>query len=330
MSVPFTQTKEYLKWHEAVGTETFYLEFNISDDGRDFNLEEEKEYVTIGFASCIILNLKFGKVLYVPYGPYFFTEPTEKEKNKVVKIIRDLAKKEKCVFARIEDQKKIFKKSKYLVKPPKKTFASEGIFQPRMEWWLDINENEENVYERIHKDHKYSIRRAEREGVEVLIVRENLDEYFSYFWELLNQTSVRDGFKLYEKKYYEQIFKNKQQELKKFLVLTKVNGEFTSTALVVISQEIANLVFAGSVGERRELGFNHLMQWEAIKESKRHKCKIYNFGGIHEKGYGKGTLAGVTSFKKKFGGYTRFHGNFYDIPVKKLQYLAYLTYKMLK
>ena len=51
MNIPFTQTKEYLSWHEAVGEKTFYKEFG--------------SFV----CASLIIELRVGKVLYVPYGP---------------------------------------------------------------------------------------------------------------------------------------------------------------------------------------------------------------------------------------------------------------------
>lgn len=327
---PFTQTEEYLSWHQAVGTKTFYKEFFVSLDGADFQIDvglSDPEKVLIAFAACVVLELKIGKVLYAPYGPFFITQPTEEEKRKILTELKQLAAREGCVFVRIEDENNYFKNAKHLVHPQKKTFAKEGIFQPRMEWWLDLKNDVESIHNNFHKDHRYSIRRAQKEGIEVEIVEKNLGEYFDIFWNLLKETSERDGFHLYDEKYYKAIFNNHKKELNKFLVFTKLGDKYFSVALVVTSHKIANLVFAGSVSEKRELGFNHLMQWEAIKHSKNIGCEIYNFGGIYENGYGKAGLLGVTNFKKRFGGNAYFHGDFIDIPVKKLRYFMYLLKK---
>ncbi len=314
MKIPFTQTKEYLNWHEAVGEKTFYKEF---------------DQVT---CASTIIDLRVGKILYVPYGPVFLKallegKGWEETKKEIISYLYDLAKKENCVFVRLEDKNNFFKNTKYLVKPPKKTFAKEGIFQPRVEWWLQLFETEENIYNNFHKDHRYSVRRAQKENIKVEIVKENLEIHFEIFWKLLKETGERDGFSLYDKKYYQAIFKNSEN---KFLVFTKDSEKYLSVALVVINNKVANLVFAGSATEGREKGFNHLMQWEAIKTAKEVGCEFYNFGGIYENGYGKPGLQGVTNFKKRFGGFVKFHGDFIDIPIKKLKYFLYLLYKMVK
>lgn len=371
MNLPFTQTKEYLSWHEAVGHKTFYkefyeyenidsgeeIEFQISDLG-DREKEIEKKKKVLAICASVIIETRVGNILYVPYGPALIS-PFDKGGLRGVLSIEDeiqnylynLAKKENCFFVRFENfihgdkMEKNFSLAgqfygrnfspflspgKSVFQAPIKTFAKEGIFQPRVEWWLDLAESEENIYNNFHKDHRYSIRRAEKENIQVEIVSENLENYFSIFWQLLSTTSERDEFSLYSENYYKQILTlGKAGELEKFLVFTKIQGEYVSAALIVISGEVANLVFAGSQNEKRELGFNHLMQWEAIKESKKRGCKIYNFGGITDGVYGKNGLVGVTKFKQRFGGYKKFHGNFVDLPVKKFLYFLYIFRKML-
>ncbi len=324
MHTPFTQTKEYLSWHAQIGEKTYYKEFYT---------QTENGKVLIATASFLVIELKIGKVLYCPYGPVFFVSLKKVEKNKIIKEIHELAVNEDCVFVRLEDENGYLKNTKYLFNPFKKTFSSEGIFQPRMEWWLDLKESSDDLLNRVHKDHKYSIRRAQKEGIEVEIISHDLHNHFSEFWKLMETTSLRDLFTLHQKEYYQEIFKTAgethEHDLKKFLVFTKLNGEYLSVALILIKDHIANLAFAGSVSEKRELGFNHLMQWSAILEAKNRECEIYNFGGIFENGYGKKGLQGVTNFKNKFGGYAKFHGNFLDMPIKKLRYCLYIIKKML-
>lgn len=386
MNIPFTQTKEYLSWHQAVGTKTFYKEFfrngekekvdelDFQIDGEERENLESRKYAVV---ASVVIELRIGKVLYVPYGPCIIPllgkverseELGEVELAEIFSYLKDLAKKENCIFVRLEsfedkkdtalwgdkqniypDGQNLFRLLPVFVNPPKKSFAKEGVFQPRMEWWLDLQESEDELLNRIHKDHRYSIRRAQKENIQIELVKidKNLSEndkekYFNLFWDLMKTTGERDGFSIYEKKYYQQIFNLStfREGGQKFLVFTKYSGstggekqsgveEYLSVALVVISDKIANLVFAGSVGEKRELGFNHLMQWEAIKHAKELGCVIYNFGGIYENGFGKPGLLGVTNFKKRFGGYAKFHGDFVDMPIQKIKYFLYIIRKMM-
>jgi lipid II:glycine glycyltransferase (peptidoglycan interpeptide bridge formation enzyme) len=363
------QTREYLRWHQAVGTKTFYKEFFHNEtidvaDERDFQIDDEKEFENVrqvdAKVAAIIIKLKIGNVLYVPYGPTINPLLLKEEQgvviNKVLSYLKKIAIKENCVFVRMENfnnenmenkffsgemnrtytpSKNIFSMfSSNLHLPNKKTFAKEGIFQPRVEWWLGLNDTEENIYNNFHKDHRYSIRRAQKENIEVEIVDKNLESYFEEFWKLMKITSDRDGFSLYDKEYYQAIFSGVLYAgVRKFLVFTKytgsTGGKYLSVALVVGDDKVANLLYAGSVTEKRELGFNHLMQWEAIKHAKKLGFEIYNFGGIYENGYGKPGLQGVTNFKKRFGGFPKFHGDFLDMPIKKFRYFIYILRKLI-
>lgn len=323
MNIAFTQTREYLKWHESIDEKTFYKEFFENIDGQE---------QLVAISASFVLELKIGKVLYVPYGPTIIKK-TSHIVDKVLEYLQNLAKKENCVFVRLENICPVSRKQNVsLFLPAKKIFAKEGIFQPRMEWWLDLKTSEETLYDNFHKDHRYSIRRAQKENIQVEVITSNFIAYFQSFWKILKETSERDGFHLYPEKYYQALFEttHTKTELDKFLVFTKDRGEYLSVALVVVNDKVANLVFAGSVTVGREKGFNHLMQWESVKKAQQLLCEYYNFGGIYEDGYGKESLRGVTNFKKRFGGFVKFHGDFLDIPVKKFQYFLYLIYKMLK
>jgi hypothetical protein len=277
VNIPFTQTKEYLSWHNAIGTKTFYKEFCEEDffdvaEERDFQIDNEKEFETVkkldAIVAALVIELRIGKVLYVPYGPVFFGAglPTADLAQKVLSYLQVLGQKQNCVFVRLEDKQGFLSGQKYLIQPPKKTFAKEGIFQPRTEWWLTLSDTEENIYNNFHKDHRYSIRRAQKEGIQTEMVdfqknSANIEKYFETFWKLLKETSKRDGFSLYDEKYYKEIFNNSldKTEMKKFLILTKSSGstreeECFSAALVVVKDRVANLVFAGSVREGRGKG----------------------------------------------------------------------------
>lgn len=355
MSVPFTQTREYLSWHQALGEKTFYKEF--FDRGKEGDKEGggvAAPQQTLAIVASLVINLRIGKVLYVPYGPYlssfFYSQDLERTnilEKQVLSYLYELAKEEGCVFVRLENFNNLpsfrLKETLLSFTPPKKTFAKEGIFQPRMEWWLDLKLPEGTMYDNFHKDHRYSIRRAQKENIlfEIVDLDQSLsfdepkkEKYFREFMNLMKITGERDDFKLYEEGYYRAFFRDcPDSRIKKFLIFTKQVSQaeetnYLSVALVVFFDKIANLVFAGSVTEGREKGLNHLMQWEAIKYAKRLGAEVYNFGGIYENGYGRSSLQGVTSFKKKFNGYAKFHGDFLDLPVKKIKYFFYILKKI--
>jgi len=337
MQIPFTQTKEYLSWQESVGHETFYL--------------ETKNAV----AACVVLDLKVGKVLYCPFGPVFADGSTDEDVKKLVSELKKKVEELNCVFIRLEPRLHRLKDFTDFYSPPIKTYSTDGVFQPRVEWVLDLNLPVEKLHENFSKNCRYSIRRSEKEmeagNVKIEIVENNFQNYFTEFVELMKETGERNNFLNHEEKYFESIFKSLDAgNLKSYLVVGKVKKEGThdrdnmmdvgeETEWVVNSMAViildnvnirANYVYGGSRNFKRELGVSYKVQWEAIKKAAELGCSVYNFGGITNGVFGKLSLQGVTNFKKQFGGREQFNGYFYDLPIKRIKYFLYLIYKMFK
>ena len=73
----------------------------------------------------------------------------------------------------------------------------------------------------------------------------------------------------------------------------------------------------------------YFMIWKAILEAKKRGWHTLNFGGVSDAV--KGThLAGVTGFKKRFGGYEVDHENPVDIVYKPGKYFLFSLYKTIK
>lgn len=333
MQVPFTQTKEYLSWQKSVGQETFYL-------------ETENAVV-----ACVVLNLKVGKVLYCPFGPVLKEAATDEDIKNLVLELKKKGRELGCVFIRLENKENIFS----LFSPPIKTYRMDGVFQPRVEWVLDLNKTQNEIQESFTKNCRYSIRRSEKEiesgNVKIEVVEKDFQNYFGEFVELMKETGERNNFLNHEEKYFESIFKSLDTgNLKSFLVVGKVKKEVShdrdnlmdvgeetewvvnAMAVIILDNENkrANYVYGGSRNFKRELGVSYKVQWEAIKKSIDLGCTLYNFGGITNGVFGKPSLQGVTNFKKQFGGSEQFNGYFYDLPIQKLKYFLYLLYKMVK
>ena len=331
MKVAFTQTKEYLKWQESVGGKTFYKEFDYA------------------IVASVILELKIGKVLYCPFGPVFLGGENENIKKDVFKYLKGLGEKENCVFVRtekaIEPGLMDYKKIKGLFSPPIKTYNKEGVFQPRLEWCLNLKKSEEEIYNDFSKNCKYSIRRSEKENIKVEIVFDNFENYLSDFLKIMKETSGRNNFVDHEDKYYMSVFESLNctrepsplgKKMKGFLVVSTIDEIVVNMSVILLDQNEtgANYVFGGSRDYKREFGATFRTQWEAMKFAKSLGATEYNFGGItgefEGNVFGRETLQGVTNFKKQFAGYPKFNGYFYDIPIKKFKYFTYLIYKMFR
>jgi len=81
--------------------------------------------------------------------------------------------------------------------------------------------------------------------------------------------------------------------------------------------------YGASDNHYRKVMAPYLLQWEAIKESKKRGCKYYDFLGIAPEGAVNHPWAGVTQFKGKFGGEVVDYPKAKDLVLKPFWYFLY-------
>lgn len=320
VDAPFMQERMYGEWQENLGRTTF--RFIVTKNGKPVAYIQLIEYPLIGDK----------KYLYAPYGPVvseFSNDVLSALKEKLIAVARD----RNAVFVRLDftpavhDHNKITQLNKFFKHASLYTYHS-AYFQPRAEWFLELNKSEEDIYKDIHEKNRYSIRLAGRKGVTTEIISAGFPNYFSDFYKLMKETAERNSFSLHQKEYYENIFGTLKPE-HAYLVLAKYQGVILTVDLIIYYGKMANYVFAGSSDEHRNLGITHIAQWEAIKYAKKLGCTEYSFGGVSSGNLYKG-WEGLTRFKTRFGGYEFRHSDFYDIVGQSFWYYLYNLRKLAK
>jgi lipid II:glycine glycyltransferase (peptidoglycan interpeptide bridge formation enzyme) len=145
----------------------------------------------------------------------------------------------------------------------------------------------------------------------------------------MEETAKRNGFRLHEKNYYWNIFRN-LSKTNSYLSIAKYKQKVLAIDLVIIFGGIANYVFGGLSNEERNRMPAHVAQWKAICYAKQCNCAYYNFGGISTDNNLYKGWDGLTTFKKKFGGKEVGHSDFFDIVVNPLWYHLYNFRKLIK
>jgi lipid II:glycine glycyltransferase (peptidoglycan interpeptide bridge formation enzyme) len=214
-----------------------------------------------------------------------------------------------------------------LSKAPHATYHG-AYFQPRHEWILDLAPSSETLLKNMAKNCRYEIKLAERKGITIEIT-EDLDANFEIFYKLMSTTANRNGFHLHPRHYYEHIFKTPTPDGQLFLVIARHEQAVLAINLILGYGREAYYLFAASGNEQRELKPAYLAQWASINEAKRRGFSRYNFGGISA-GDSDPSWAGLTAFKKKFGGTMISHSTFYDLVYRRLWYYIYCLRKQLK
>jgi len=302
-NAPLTQTWFYGEWQEMMGRKV-----------RRFEVKKDSEI--IGFFQTIKYPLLFGQnFLYIPHGPVatLNNEFLQEFHRKSIEI----GKEEKAVFVRFDPFPKTEESLlKYFRKTPTSHCYS-SFFQPKFEWILNLEKSEEKILSEMHPKTRYNINLATKRGIKTEIINETFSGYFNNFYKLLEETAKRDNFKLHPKIYYENIFGTLDSN-NAFLATAKYNSKVLAINLVLLFGGTAHFLFGGSSDEYKNLMFSYLVQWEAIKETRRKGCKIYNFGAISSE-----KLKGISRFKKGFGGKLLEYSDSYDIVIKPFWYFLY-------
>lgn len=315
LHVPFTQAAFYGAWQRKLGRSVRRF---VAQDGDK----------VVAYFQLITYPLLRGKsYLYLPYGPVtndtspaFLTEL----KRELIRI----AKEERAAFIRLDFTPAVKNETleRFFTKASPSTYHS-AYFQPRAEWYLELAPSEDELIAGMHAKTQYSIRTAEKRGVEIEVVTDGFEHYLDTFYALMKTTAERNGFSLHPRAYYESIFAELPKIPNSYLVISRYGEKVLVIDLFIVFGGIANHVFGCSSNEERDRLPNYLAQLHAIRHAKQLGCTSYNFGGISTEDRPNAGWEGLTRFKKRFGGREVRHSDFFDLVVSPFWYFLYVLRK---
>ncbi len=286
----------------------------------------KKDGDLVGILALISFPLPFSKCyLYAPFGPAL-KDSSEDVLRFLKEKISEIVKKEGAVFARLELPKEANGK-KVFVKPRGR--AKEGsYFQPRTDWQLSLVNSNEEIIQNMNQSARRALRRSEENNVITEILPVTDKSVQKDFFSLMNDTAKRNNFRLHAENYYVGALES-LKESSAFFVRTKVLGETVVTLLIFVFGKEAMYLFGASSDDKKESGATLFSQLKAMEEARERGALIYNFGAVSSHS-GASKFDGITTFKKKFGGYEKWHGDFFDIVGSPLFYTLYVIRKFLR
>jgi len=178
---------------------------------------------------------------------------------------------------------------------------------------LDLQTTEEILLASFAEKGRYNIRLAEKRGVTTrwVVASEACNEkwhwfllhektYLKCFYDLLDETTKRDGFAHNSLEYYRHFVETLEANNAGGLLIAEKDGELHAAGIFAYCGDTAIYYYGASSSNpqiRRDMA-TYLLQWGAIREAMKRKCSTYDFLGISADG--KGKLAGVTDFKLRF------------------------------
>ncbi len=217
--------------------------------------------------------------------------------------IEEIAQKSNSIFYRLElDISTTFSG----VNPNKLGFikAFEEM-QPEHTLVLDLTEKEEKILAQMKQKGRYNIKIAEREGI-FLESSDSIGAQLDDFYRLYSETGKRHKITYRAKSYFNSLLEilSKSGYARVYTAYFKNKGKKTAlaSAIIVYSGKKAIYMFGSSSDEYKNMMAPYKLHWEIIKEAKEAGFETYDFFGIAPNEDQNHPWAGVTRFKKQFGG----------------------------
>lgn len=302
----FLQSWNWGQFHQNLGEKIFRLGF------------WEGKKLT-GLALLIKEEAKRGTYLSCPGGPLI-----DWQKESHFKIFVDQLKKigrqERVVFVRIRpsllslpENKKLFKKAGF--------FPAPMHMHAETTWQLDLTPSQAELLKKMRKSTRYSLKRAQKEGVKIETSQDSKD--IDLLYRLQIQTARRHHFVPFSREFLKEQFKTFAKDNQALLFLARYRNQVQAASLIIFYGDTAVYHYSGSSPRFPQIPSSHLIQWEAIKEAQKRGCRVYNFWGIAPTANPRHRFAGVTTFKKGFGGYRVDYLHAQDLPLKKQYSLTF-------
>ncbi len=211
--------------------------------------------------------------------------------------------------------------------------------QPRSTIKVPLDAPEDKLLARMHRKTRYNIRLSARKGI---VVREGSASDVPQFYELMKETSARDGFPIHSLDYYTHVYRLLIEPGYGRLLLAYYGDELVAGIVVTAFGRESIYLYGASGNSHRDKMPNHALQWAAMKWAKAQGCVSYDLWGVPDEvgiepekysrmgDYGRGGLWGVYRFKLGFGGIVQrsIGAWIMDVmPAGSLLYEAYLRWR---
>ena len=274
-------------------------------------------------------------LFYSPYGPVIDWEMPYAEEclNLIKKYLLDQADN-RFLFWKIEpplaiSQAQGFKVSEILSRIG--FIKVKTAIQPQHTLIVDLKKTEEELLMSFEKDTRYSIRKAEKEEVEIKEVVNPLNlQPIKEFYQLYHVTTQRGRFPARSYKQFTRIWEEMAPSHAR-CYQAWYKSQLLASSIVLTIGKRAYLVYAGSLREKQHRNRfpSYLLQWETMKRLKTDGFESYDLWGVIPKEQSEHPWAGISLFKRGFKGQELDYLGAYDLPLSRF-YPFYITLNQLR
>lgn len=270
----------------------------------------------IGVMLSVIEPAKRGKYLTVPGGP-IMDWGNKKIVNEFTNQIKLIARENDCVFIRVRPQiksddfsKNIFKNLGFITAPMH--------LHAELTSQLEITKSDEELLTQMRKGTRYEIKKAIKENIKISISTDEKD--IQKFYDLQMETAKRQKFVPFSYKFLHEQFKVFSENGNVLLYKATFGDKLLAQAFVIFYGSEAVYHYGASTNEGRRYPGAYLIQWEAIREAKKRSMTRYNFWGVAPENISDHRFAGLSLFKRGFGGEDFEYLHAQDLVINKTRY----------
>lgn len=278
-------------------------------------------------ALVIVVRARRGTFLFIPHGPLAQASTSLTEVlDAFMPHLRQEARQRGASFIRIsplvertEENAKVFAAAGF--RPAPIYMHAENT------WMLPLEAPEEELLAGMRKTTRNLVRRAEKDGV--VVKREADENAFSAFGRLYTETADKHGFTPFPMKFVRaehEAFAASDGGSDAILYTAWYEGMPLSVALVVHFGDSAYYHHGANALEHAKIPSSYALQWQAIRDAKGAGKRFYNFWGIAEdENDPNHPWAGLTLFKKGFGGFRTDYLHAQDLPLSWRYWISWLV-----
>lgn len=259
------------------------------------------------------------KYLLVPYGPLVHSNALGSIQSALT-----AARAEGCDFLRFEPHGSV--SSQQLSSLGARRI---GEVQPQHTFVLDLTPAEDILRKNLQSGHRNRINTTAKRGITIRQVKDLSP--FDDFLRLMANTAAHAHIVNYPDQYYRSLAEVLVGEGVASFYVSEVAGQVASVSLVYDWGDTRSYAHTGNdQALNREYKVAVSAAWQMIVDAKEAGLKKFDFWGAAPTDDPAHKWAGITSFKKAFGGELVSTLGTWDIPLKPMKYRAYALYRRLR
>jgi len=308
----FLQSWNWGQFHHHLGKKVFYLGVFDQD-------------ILVGVALIVKEEAKRGHYLTIAGGPLIDWQNSNITTS-LFASLKDLANREHCFFVRLRPQILDTPENHLLIQKLGLKLSPMHLTAD-LTLQLDLSQTSDQLLSQMRKSTRYDIRRADKLGITVTTSQDPQD--IKLFYKIQLDVAHKHHFVPFSYQWLHQQFLSFVADNQVVLFSAHQSQHLLASAFIIFYGQEAVYHYGISTPENRNLPGSHAVLWAAIQEAQSRGITRFNFWGIAPEGKTHHRFAGVSLFKRGFGGLEVAYLPAHDLPTSPL-YQATKTFETLR